>query len=109
VVCGSRDGLVHCVARTDGRLLWTFAAQGDVDSSPVICGDKVIAASSTGRLYVLHMEDGSLLWKYEIGAPIVSSPAVANGAIVIGADDGCVYAFGVSAVPSKPVPAKTAP
>jgi outer membrane protein assembly factor BamB len=89
------------VSRADGRLLWSFAAQGDVDSSPVICGDKVLAASSAGRLYLLRVEDGALLWKYEIGAPIVASPAVANGTVVVCADDGRVYAFGL--VP-EPVP-----
>ena len=106
VVCGSRDGLVHCVSRADGRLLWSFAAQGDVDSSPVICGDKVLAASTAGRLYLLRLDDGALLWKYEIGAPVVASPAVANGTVVVCADDGRVYAFGLNPAPAAAPAAK---
>jgi outer membrane protein assembly factor BamB len=65
-----------------------------VDSSPVVCGDKVVVGSDDGRLYLLRLSDGKELWSYEIGQPIDGSPAVADGKIVIGSDDGSVYCFG---------------
>jgi outer membrane protein assembly factor BamB len=65
-----------------------------VDSSPVIAGDDVVAASADGRLYVLRLNDGGVRWQYEIGAPIISSPAVVDGRIAVGADDGRIYLFG---------------
>jgi outer membrane protein assembly factor BamB len=97
-VFGGRDKILHCVSRKDGKSLWSFATKGKVDSSPVICGDKVIVGSDDGRLYLVALDsptpNGKELWKYEIGQPIGSSPAVAQGKVVIGCDDGNVYCFG---------------
>ncbi len=84
---------MHCVSRDDGKVVWTFQTLGEVDSSPVICGDKVIIGSEDGRLYLLRLSDGKQVWSYEIGQPVTSSPAVANRMVVVGSDDGYVYAF----------------
>lgn len=93
VVFGGRDKLVHCVDRKTGKERWSFRAQGRVDSSPVICGGRVIAAADGGRLYILNLNDGTEVWGYDIGQPIQSSPAIVDGQIIIGADDGALYAF----------------
>jgi len=74
--------------------VWSFATRGKVDSSPAICGDKVVVGSDDGRIYLVSLQTGKELWKYEIGQPISSSPAVADGKIVIGCEDGNVYCFG---------------
>ena len=66
---------------------------GEVDSSPVICGDKIVIGSEDGRLYMLNLSDGKQVWSYDIGQPVMSSPAVANQMVVVGSDDGYVYAF----------------
>jgi len=68
-----------------------------VNSSPVICGDKVIVGSDDGRLYLLALADGKQVWSYEMGKPVTSSPAVVGGLVVVGCDDGYVYAFGPKA------------
>ena len=85
---------MHCVGRDDGKVVWTFKALDEVDSSPVICGDKVVVGSEDGRLYVLRLSDGTKVWSYETGQPVTSSPAVARGMVVVGCNDGYVYAFG---------------
>jgi outer membrane protein assembly factor BamB len=85
---------VHCVGRDDGKAVWTFPTLGEIDSSPVICGDKVIVGSEDGRVYMIRLSDGSEVWSYEIGQAVTSSPAVAGGMVVVGSDDGYVYAFG---------------
>jgi outer membrane protein assembly factor BamB len=74
--------------------VWSFATRGKVDSSPVVCGNKVIVGSDDGRLYLVSLDKGKELWSYEIGQAIESSPAVARAKVVIGADDGNVYCFG---------------
>jgi outer membrane protein assembly factor BamB len=86
--------MLHCVNRADGKSVWSFPTRGKVDSSPAVCGDKVVVGSDDGRLYVVALNSGKELWSYEIGRPIDSSPAVADGRIVIGSDDGSVYCFG---------------
>ena len=94
MVFGSRDKWVHCLKRKDGQEVWKFETLGEVDSSPVICSDKVVVGSTDGRLYLLRLADGKKLWSYQIGEPIVSSAAVAGGVVVVGCDDGYVYTFG---------------
>ena len=93
-VLGGRDEYVHCVRRDNGEKVWTFKTLGEVNSSPAICGDKVVVGSDDGRLYLLALADGRQLWSYEMGQPVTSSPAVAGGIVVVGCDDGYVYAFG---------------
>ena len=79
MVFGGRDKQLHCVNRADGKGLWSFSTRGKVDSSPVICGDKVVVGSDDGRLYMVSLADGKELWTYEIGQPVGSSPAVVDG------------------------------
>ena len=76
-----------------GKKKWNFKTLDEIDSSPVIIGDKVLTASIDGRLYLLNLSDGKKVWSYEIGASITSSPAVVNGLITIGAEDGRLYTF----------------
>ncbi len=94
VIVGGRDDRLHCISRDDGKQVWTFKANGAIDSSPVICGDKVVFGAEDGRLYVVTLADGKRLWSYETGQAITSSPAVAAGLVVVGCNDGYVYAFG---------------
>jgi outer membrane protein assembly factor BamB len=74
--------------------VWTFQTRGEVDSSPVICGETVIFGSGDGRLYCVNLADGKERWAYEIGASVTASPAAADGLIVVGAEDGVLYAIG---------------
>ena len=78
----------------NGKEIWKFRTRGEVDSSPVICGNKVIFGSTDGRLYILKLSSGKEIWSYEIGEAIPGSPAVVGGMILVGAEDGRVYAFG---------------
>src|SRR5262249_5697524 len=56
VVFGGRDKMLHCVKKEDGSALWSFATRGKVDSSPVVCGDKVVVGSDDGRVYLVALE-----------------------------------------------------
>ena len=94
MIFGCRDKRVYCLNRQTGIEIWKYQTQGEVDSSPVICGDKVIIPSTDGRLYLLRLTDGKEIWSYEIGDAITASPAIADGIVVIGAENGYVYAFG---------------
>ena len=86
--------------RATGKPLWTFATQGEVDSSPVVVGDKVVFGSGDGRLYLVRVATGKKLWSYDLGKELTASPAVAEGLVVIGCEDGVVYAFGPKLKPS---------
>ena len=93
VVFGGRDRNVHAVNRVTGSSVWRFTTEGNVDSAPLIIGDRVVVGSSDGHLYMLSMEDGAKVWSYRIGQPITAAPAIASGHLIIGSEDGSVYVF----------------
>ena len=65
-----------------------------MNSSPVVCGDKVIVGSNDGRLYIVRLKDGKLLSSFETDDSITASPAVVDGKIIIGSEDGTLYCLG---------------
>jgi len=93
-IVGSQDKLVRALEPKTGKLLWTFATRGRVDSSPVIVGDRAFVGSADGRVYALDVKSGKERWRFEAGGEVVASPAVANGRLVIGTDAGDLYCFG---------------
>ncbi len=94
IVAASRSGVVHGISRNEGKEIWTFQAQGDIDSSPVITRDCVLFGSQDGRITMLRFTTGESLWSYLLGSPISATVAVVDGWIVAGAHDGVLYAFG---------------
>ena len=80
--------------RQTGKRLWAFRTRAEINSSPVICGDKVVVGSNDGRLYMVKLADGKKVWSYDLGDSVESSPAVAGGLVIVGCSDGRVYAFG---------------
>jgi outer membrane protein assembly factor BamB len=67
---------------------------GQVDSSPVIAGEKILIATMKGDIKIIQLRDGKQLMSYELGTPVTGSPAVIDQKIIIGADDGKVYCLG---------------
>ena len=94
VIAGGRNGVLYCLARTDGKKIWQFQARRDIDSSPVVAGDFVLFGSRDGRLYMIRFSDGKEQWSYLLGSRINATVAVVDGWIVAGAADGFLYAFG---------------
>jgi outer membrane protein assembly factor BamB len=91
LVVGGRDKIVHCVARSTGRALWTFPTRARVDSSPLVVGSRVFVGSNDGKLYELDVASGRKVWEFTAGSPLTASPAAAEGALVIGSQDGTLF------------------
>ncbi|HEY1379659.1 MAG TPA: PQQ-binding-like beta-propeller repeat protein [Gemmataceae bacterium] len=94
-ITGSRDKRVYALDRATGNEVWSFAADGKVDSSPVVAGARVYVASNDGNLYVLDLATGREVQRVKLDGPISASPAVAGGCLVIGTERGTVYCLGV--------------
>jgi len=94
VYFGGRDKLVHALNPESGEPVWEFPARARVDSSPILVGDRLFAASADGSLYEIDTKTGEQSWLYEAGGGFTASPAVADGRLVIGNDDGVVFCFG---------------
>lgn len=94
VVVAGRDKLVRALDAANGRERWTLETPARVDASPVLVGDRVLAASMSGDLYLVELASGKIAWQYPTGSSFTASPAVADGKVVIGTADGLLYAFG---------------
>ncbi len=97
VLIGGQDKQLHAIDRTTGKGVWKLATRGQVNSSPVIVGDRVFVGSKDGFLYEAKLADGTLIEKHQVpGRGISASPAVGEGCLVIGAEgnDGALVCFG---------------
>ncbi|WP_019639227.1 PQQ-binding-like beta-propeller repeat protein [Paenibacillus fonticola] len=83
------------VGSPDHDVKWSFAAEGEVYSTPAIGADGTLYVGSyDGKLYALNSKTGKLKWAFETAWAIASSPAIgADGTIYIGSGDGKLYAL----------------
>jgi len=94
VVYGSQGKAIYGLDPKTGELKWKLPTRTHVDSSPVIAGDQVVAATVRGLLYVLDAETGAIDWQYDAGGSFTASPVVVDGQIIIGNGDGTLYCIG---------------
>lgn len=88
VYIGDLGGWLNAISATDGKKLWAFKANGEIKSSPVVVGDRVLIGSYDETLYCLSARNGSLIWKFKTNGPVHSTPGIANGmAFIAGCDE----------------------
>ena len=59
---------VHAIDATDGTSLWSYMANGRIDSPPTIHDGTAIFGSADGWVYCVRSADGLLVWRFR-GAP----------------------------------------
>jgi outer membrane protein assembly factor BamB len=88
VYIGDLGGWINALNATDGRKLWAFKTNGEIKSSPVVVGDRVLIGSYDENLYCLSARNGSLLWKVKTNGPVHATPSVSGGiAFIAGCDE----------------------
>jgi outer membrane protein assembly factor BamB len=88
VYIGDLGGVLHAVGARDGRPAWTFKTGGEIKSSPVAFGNRVLIGSYDQYLYCLNARTGALIWKFKTNGAVHATPAVAGGvAYVAGCDE----------------------
>ena len=68
------------IARSNNQILWSFAGDGALVTSPIAVNNYVIVGSANGNLYALDGATGSQVWTKNLGAPI---PTTSSGTISI--------------------------
>jgi len=48
----------------DGKLLWTFVADGRIDSPPTVSAGRCLFGTRNGYVYCLRASDGALMWRF---------------------------------------------
>ena len=85
---GRKIGLLRCLTRKEGRLLWEqpIPPQNEpMNNSPVWVDGKLLVVNGSGTLYILRDLDskGEVLHEQKICGPTTASPAVTNGRLFI--------------------------
>ncbi|NLE45926.1 MAG: serine/threonine-protein kinase [Chloroflexi bacterium] len=93
---GSRSTVSHRAEEGDPVVLWQFACEDEVRSSPVAVNDVVYVGSYDNNLYAIRASDGRFVWKYPTEGHIGSSPCVLDGRVYIGSVDAVLYAVGAT-------------
>jgi outer membrane protein assembly factor BamB len=93
VYFGCHDKTVYCVDGRSGAVLWSFATEGVVLSSPTVVADSgLLAVGSRDRqLYLLDLLDGSLRGRFDLGQPVTSVPVVVGHSLFVNDNAGIVW------------------
>lgn len=81
------------VTEGGAQVLWTFTADDEIRSSPLVTRGVVFFGAYDTHLYALNAKSGDFLWKAPTRAGICSSPCLADDLVVVGSEDNYVYAF----------------
>jgi outer membrane protein assembly factor BamB len=88
VYIGDLGGWLNALSASDGKKLWAFKTNGEIKSSPVVVGDRLLIGSYDEFLYCLSTKDGSVLWRFKTNGPVHSTPSISDGmAFIAGCDE----------------------
>ena len=68
------SGTLQGIQRSNNQILWSFAGDGALDTSPIAVNNYVIVGSSNGKLYALDGATGTQVWTQSLGAAIAPPP-----------------------------------
>jgi outer membrane protein assembly factor BamB len=94
VVYGGQSKAIYGLLPDTGAEKWKVTTRARVESSPVIAGNDVVAATAGGKIYVIDAASGETKWEFDAGGSFIASPAVVDGKIILGNTDGVLYCFG---------------
>jgi outer membrane protein assembly factor BamB len=96
-------GGLDSTATPSGSMVWTYQAQGAVDSavadstldvgSPVVADSTLYVGSNDDQVYALTATTGHVRWTYTTGGSVTPRPAVAGGSVYVGSNDHKIYAL----------------
>jgi len=55
---------LYAFSAADGKLLWTFIADGRIDSPPTVSAGRCLFGTHSGYVYCLRASDGALMWRF---------------------------------------------
>jgi outer membrane protein assembly factor BamB len=89
------DGRLYSYNVTEARYNWTpVQPDGPITASPLVLGDRILAATESGVVYELNMNGNSKLWS-QPGGKIYTTPVMAGDLILIAPlrADASLYAY----------------
>jgi outer membrane protein assembly factor BamB len=103
VYVGAWDHKVYALYARTGRVAWSFATDGEINSSPAYANGTIYIGNNAGSLYALNAKTGRLRWRARSFSRFAhgreyfyATPTVAYGRVYASNTDGTVYAFGAA-------------
>jgi outer membrane protein assembly factor BamB len=92
---GTWDHNVYAINAENGRKIWSFQADNQVNTSAAYWKGRIFIGSDGGTLYALSAKSGRLLWsRSEPSEFWYATPTVAYGRVYVGNTDGTMYVYG---------------
>jgi len=93
VFVGSYDTNMWALRLQNGELVWKFATNGGIASSPIIDEENraVLFGSEDYSFYSVDIRSGRINWSYRTEGRIRSTAQLAHGRVFFGSDDGHLY------------------
>ncbi len=104
-----QSGTLRAVSLSSNSVLWSYAGDGGLVTSPIVVNQYVFVGSSSGNLYALDSATGQQVWQMNIGSTILngagwgarmqfSGLSAGDGLLVVPAGN-TLTAFTLSATP----------
>jgi outer membrane protein assembly factor BamB len=92
---GTWDHGVYALNADNGKRIWRFGADDQVNTSAAYWKGRIYIGSDGGTLYALSAKSGKLLWsRSEAREFWYATPTVAYGRVYVGNTDGGMYVYG---------------
>ncbi|MGH2506135.1 MAG: PQQ-binding-like beta-propeller repeat protein, partial [Ktedonobacteraceae bacterium] len=90
-----QNGILYGINLSNKDILWSFAGDGDLVTSPIIVNQYVIVGSSSGNLYALDSATGQQVWNVNVGVTIpsgygFSGLSAGHGLLIVPAGDSVI-------------------
>ncbi|HUN80605.1 MAG TPA: PQQ-binding-like beta-propeller repeat protein, partial [Phycisphaerae bacterium] len=76
ILFGDMDGVMHAIAKSDGREKWTYKTGAEIISSVNCFEDRALFGSYDGFLYCLDVKTGKEIWKFETEGKVHATPGI---------------------------------
>jgi outer membrane protein assembly factor BamB len=93
---GTWDHGVYALNARNGKVIWRFAADEQVNTAGAYWRGTVYIASNAGTLFAVDARTGRERWRARAGSGefFYATPTVAYGRVFIGNTDGTMYVYG---------------
>ncbi len=63
-IAGKMKHTLHALSGSDGKFIWSFTADGKIDSPPTISQGLAVFGTTSGSVYCLQADSGDKVWQF---------------------------------------------
>ncbi|HPZ07068.1 MAG TPA: PQQ-binding-like beta-propeller repeat protein [Candidatus Eremiobacteraeota bacterium] len=86
---------VYCLNAKDGKRIWLFTIESEIEFSPCVAKSYIYIGSSDKKIYCLDIKDGKEIWEFNVGNYIKSNFCIADNCLYFGCSDKKIYCLDI--------------